>query len=359
MADLMTDTYTYEALANKYGNFYVPAMRLYVNGQDITETMGIAVVDAEISLSLSAASTAVLRISESYNRAKREFDKNIKNKFKLGTIVEVGVGYGSEIRKILKGFVAVLGAEFTDLPCFVVTIMDVRRLMMISGIHHVLHNVENYSDAVKTILENYSKLCTAEIDATNDKLKSPVSQNATDYDFITKELVANGRTGREFFVLLDKVYFRKPRKETRPVMTVELGRELSSFQTEASYVNVEIQISGYNQQEQKTITASALAKSGEPQTSLSSKTPVSCISDLDADTQEKANIRAQALAGVQLAEGQRGKGSSIGLPEIVPGRFIEVVKVEEMVNKKFYVTSVTHRLGEDHFTTEFETGGWI
>lgn len=358
MAGLMTDVCTYDELANKYGNFHVPAIRLYVNGKEVVQDLSLNILSAEISLSLSAANMAVIRMDALYDREKRSFDSGIKNKFKLGTIVEVGIGYGSEIKKILKGFVAFLGAEFIDHPCIVITIMDVRRLMMISGVHHVLHDVKNYSDAVKTILGEYSKLCKAEIDATNDKLEVPLSQNATDYDFIARELAESGRTGREFFVLGDTAYFRKPRKETRPIMKMEYGRELTTFQMESSYTNLKIEVSGYNQQEQDIITASAEAKSKEPQSSLTSKVPVSCISDPEADTQDKAKIRAEALAVAQVIAGQRGKGSCIGLPEIVPGRFVEIVKLEDMVNKKYYITNVKHMFNEESFVTEFEIGGW-
>lgn len=358
MASLMTDTYTYDTLANQYGNFHVPAIRLYVNGKEVVQDMSLNVLSADISLSLSAASTAVIRMDGLYDREKRSFDSSIKNKFKLGTIVEVGIGYVSEIKKVLKGFVAFLGVQFDEYPCIVITIMDVRRLMMISGVHHVLHDVKNYSDAVKQILGQYSKLCKAEIDATKDNLEIPLSQNTTDYDFIARELSGSGRTGREFFVLADTAYFRKPRKETRSIMKLEYGRELMVFEMESAYTNLNIEVSGYNQMEQKIITASAAAKSKESQSSLTSKTPVSCISDPQADTQDKAKVRAEALALEQVTAGQRGRGICIGLPEIVPGRFIEVVKLEEMVNKKYYITNVRHNLGEKLFETEFEIGGW-
>ncbi len=359
MAGLMTDVYTYDDLANKYGNFHIPAIRLYINGREVSQDMSLSILSAEISLSLSAASMAVIRMDARYDKEKRCFDSEVKNKFKLGTIVEVGIGYGSEFKKVLKGFVAFLGAEFIEHPCIVITIMDVRRLMMISGVHHVLHDVKNYSDAVKKILGEYSKLCKAEIDATNDKLETPLSQHATDYDFIARELAGSGRAGREFFVLADTAYFRKPRKETRPIMKLEYGRELTAFQMESGYTNLKIEVSGYHQQEQKIITASATAKSKESQSSLSTKVPVSCISDPEADTQDKAKVRAEALAEAQVTAGQRGKGSCIGLPEIVPGRFIEVVKLEDMVNKKYYITGVQHIINEEYFVTEFEIGGWV
>ncbi len=358
MAGLMSDVYTYEALANKYGGFSVPAVRLYIDGRELSQDMTRSLLSVEISLSLSAASMAVIRIGDTYRKESRTFDQKVKSKWKLGAVVEVGIGYGSEITKVLKGFVALLGAEFSEHPCLVVTVMDVRRLMMISGVHQVLHDVKNYSDAVKTILDGYSRLCSVQIDSTSDQLEAPLSQNATDYDFIAKELAGSGRVGREFFVLGDTAYFRKPAKEKRPVMQIEFGRELQSFQMEAGYLNLEFQVSGYDPLEQQVIRASENAKTAEPQASLFSKTPVSCILDPEANTQDKAKIRAQELAREELAGVQHGQGTCIGLPGIVPGRFIEIVKLEPMANRKYYVTNVRHVINEEFFTTDFETEGW-
>lgn len=358
MADLMTGVYTYEELANKYGNFHVPALRLYVDGKEVPQEVSLNVMSAEISLSLTSASMAVIRMDGGYDRKKRSFDDNIKNRFKLGTIVEIGIGYGSEIKKVLKGYVASMGIEFQDSPSLTLTIMDVRRLMMQSGIHIRCHDVKNYSDAVKEILNEYSKFCKAEIDPTNDKLDRKVSQNSTDYEFIARRMASNGRAGREFFVLADTAYFRKPRKEKRSIMKLEYGRELLQFHMESSYTNLAIEISGGNVTELKNINARAIAKSKEPQVNINYETPVSYILDPEADNQNKAKIRAEALADAEVRAGQRARGVCIGLPEIVPGRFIRIVKLEELVNKKYYITSVRHNFDKNFFKTAFEIGGW-
>lgn len=358
MADLMTDTCTYDSLVNKYANFHVPAIRLYVDGSDAVQDLGLTVQSLEISLSLSTASTAVIHITDLYDLETRTLDSKVKNKFKLGTVVEVGIGYVSEIQKVLKGYVAALKAEFGENTCLVVTVADVRRLMMTGGMHYVLHNVSNYSDAVSTVLEKYSKLCTAEIDATDDQLDRPFSQCSTDYDFITKELIAGGRCEREFLVVGDKAYFRKTGKEKGAVCSVELGRELREFEVESGYTDLQVNVTGYSQKEQNTVTASASAKSTEAQSSLMTQTPIHNIVDPEADTQDKADLRARAYADGRVAMGQNGRGVCVGLPELVPGRYVEIAIPEEMANKKFYITNVTHKIDQEGFSTEFETGGW-
>lgn len=357
MADLMTDTYTYDELVNKYANFHVPAVRLYVNGSDAVQELELEIQSVEISLSLNTESTAVIRLIDLYDLEARSFDSRVKNKFKLGTVVEVGIGYMSEIQKVLKGYVASLGAEFGEQTCLVVTVADVRRLMMTGGVHHVLHEVENYSDAVQSILDEYSKLCTAEVDSTNDQLDRPLSQRSTDYDFITKELIGRGRCEREFLVSGDTAYFREPCKEKDAICTMELGKELRKFSVETGYVDIQVDVIGYNQQEQSTVTASATAKSTESQSSVLAKTPVYNIIDPEADTQDKANMRAQAYARGRQSSEKRGKGVCVGLPELIPGRFVEIAMLEDIANNKFYISNVTHRINKEGFVTEFEAGG--
>lgn len=359
MADLMNDTYTYDSLVNKYGNFHVPAVCLNVNGSDAVADLNLNIQSLQISLFLSQASTAVIRLGEVYDTETRSFDDAVKSKFKLGTVVEVGIGYVSELQTVLKGFVAGLGAEFGENTSLVVTIKDVRELMQTGGIHHVLHDVEHYSDAVKTILNGYSKLCSVEVDATEEQLERPVSQRSNDYDFITRELIGNGRCNREFLVVADKAYFREYKKDTSAICSMELGRELQKFQMESSYTDIQVDVIGYNQQAQTVITATATAKSAEQQSSLMSVTPIHNIIDPEADSQEKADRCAEAYANKLLALGQVGSGKCVGLPELIPGRFVEIDMLEEMANKKYYIEEVTHKIDKQGFVTEFKTGGWL
>lgn len=359
MSDLMSDTCTYDSLVSKYSNFHVPDVRLYVDGSDVVQELTLSIQSVEIFLSLSEASTAVIRLDDVYNQEMRSFDSKVKSKFKLGTVVEIGVGYLSEIQKVLKGYVAILGAEFGENTCLVITVADVRRLMMTSGVHHVLHDVSNYSDAVQTILGEYSKLCSAEIEATDDQLDKPLSQRSTDYDFITKELIATGRCDREFLVLGSKAYFRKPYGKAEAICSLEMGRELQELKVESVYTDLQVDVTGYNQQEQSVVTASATAKSADALSSVMTSTPVHNIVNPEMDTQDRASVCAQSYADRRLGLGQNGRGVCVGLPELVPGRYVEVVMLEEMANKKFYIQKVTHKINNEGFVTEFETGGWV
>lgn len=81
--------------------------------------------------------------------------------------------------------------------------------------------------------------------------------------------------------------------------------------------------------------------------------------DPSADTQAKANEKAKVVAEEKEWEGHSGKGVTVGLPELVPGRFVRVESLERDYDEyQYYIKSVVHEIGKDNFKTVFEIGGW-
>ena len=58
------------------------------------------------------------------------------------------------------------------------------------------------------------------------------------------------------------------------------------------------------------------------------------------------------------SENKKANGTCIGMPEIVPGRFLKISDVDSLINKKFYVTDVTHTINYNGFLTSFAAEGW-
>lgn len=358
MGDLMSGSYSNEKLANKYGNFLVPAYKIKVNGTDLVTAKKLDVAEMVITLSLKAASSVLIKLADLYDEESHSFASEIKSKFKLGTVVEIEIGYLSETTMVFKGYVAGLGVEFEDYPLLTLQLMDARRLMMTGGKKHLLHEVKNYSDAFKAVMGNYSKLCSPVADATSDNLEKPLAQTTNDYNFVTRELIEKGKAPREFFILGDKAYFREPAKVTSAVMKVKYGSELLSFSMMSGYLDVKVVVSGYDPKAQKAVSATAAAKSKDGQSPVISSPPAIYFVDPDADTQEKAKTRADAIAKRELNKVCTGHGTLVGLPEVVPGRFLEVESLDSMADKKYYITEVVHTIDTESFTTSFEIGGW-
>lgn len=239
------------------------------------------------------------------------------------------------------------------------TAMDVRWLMMTDNFHIREHKITNYSDAVGTILKRYQKLCTAVVDATSENFKEGlIYQRASDYDFITKDLIESGKTKREFFVVADKAYFRKPKSADSSMLTLGIGKGLIQFSRTAQYENQTIHVLGFDSSSHTMTEGKAVSKASDKQMDVLGSAGERMITDTSCETDAQAKNKAEALSERFLAKRQRAEGRCIGLPELIPGRFIKLERVDAQMNHKYYITQVTHTYDEDGFYTDFIMEGW-
>ena len=356
MADLMAGSNTYEALAKKYKDFLVPAFKIKVRGQDLVASLNLAVEEISIALSLDAANSCSFTIANAYDRKAGAFAKGIKEQLKLGTVLEVEIGYGSSTTMVFKGYVSELSYEFRDTPVISASALDVRRLMMDGSARMLTHYVQSYSQAFTEVMERYQKICPdLVIDQTDDNLVN-INQTMSDYDFITKDLTL--KAAREFFVLADKAYFRTPQKAQDPLTTLEWGKGLLSFSRNAMYHNAAIRVIGFNEQNKEVLLGEAESKSDDAQTDVIPQPPPTVYTQPDAVEVAQVNKRAESEGKKKKQKTQGGSGTCIGLPEVVPGRFIQLSKLDPDLDNKYYLKSVNHTLGGDGFTTKFNVGGW-
>ncbi len=360
MADLMTSTWEYSSLESQYKNFRVPAVSFTVGGTDLIKK-GVSLKSVEAVLNLEGASSVNVVFNGGYDVKNGSFNSTLKSAAVLGKTVELSLGYQSSLKTIFKGYLSnvriTASADEGYLMEFVA--LDARRLMMTDNNHAREYKIKNYSDAVAEVLKRYAKLCSAKVDATSENLKNGLLwQRGSDYDFITKELIGSGRTDREFFVSVDKVYFRKPRSVSSPVITLKPGGGLISVVRDAEYINRTIEILGFDPASGKSVSGKSAAKTKENMSDPVGGAGEWYISDPACSSASQAGNWAKALADSALTKCQKAEISCVGLPEIIPGRFIKIERVDSLVNKKYYITRVTHRCSEAGFFTDIETEGW-
>lgn len=361
MADLMTATYDYSSLQKKYKGFAVPAAKVVIGGTDLMAMKEAHVTSLEVVLSIEGAGSARVVLGNCYDYKNGSFQAKLKNLAVLGKTVEVSLGYGSSLLTVFKGFLfstgMVLDAE--EGISFEIMALDVRRLMMSDNFHAAEHSIKNYSDAVTTIMKRYQKLCTAKIENTSENFQDGViRQNASDYDFIVRDLIGSGLVEREFFVVADKAYFRKPRSVSSVLLTLGIGKGLIRFSRNAEYENQKFLVCGFDPVSGKAVEGSAVSKATDSLTDALGGAGERIIMDPACISSAQAGNMAKNLAAIALAKRQRAEGSCVGLPEIIPGRFLKLERVDSQMNQKYYVTRVTHTYDEDGFLTAFETEGW-
>lgn len=360
MADLMTATWDFENLESQYKNFRAPAVSFTVGGTDLVKK-GLAMESVEAVLSMDGASSVSVVFNDCYDVKNGSFNSTLKSAAVLGKTVELSLGYQSSLQKVFKGYLSNVRVSASADTGFTLELvaLDARRLMMSGNNHTRQFKIKNYTDAVSEILKTYAKLCSASVDATSEGFKDGlIWQNGSDYDFIVNELIGTGRCDREFFIAVDKAYFRKVKSVSAPVIKLQPGRGLVSFVRDAAYVNQTFEVLGFDPVNDTAVSGKAKAASTDQMTGALQSPGEWFVSDPACVSASVASQRAAVLVRHALDESQKAEIGCIGLPELIPGRYIEIGRVDSMVNKKYYITKVTHRFDYSGFRTYLQTEGW-
>ncbi len=359
MADLMTAVWEFEKLQTQYKNFRVPAMSFLVGGTDLVKK-NVGVQRMEAVLTMDGASSVSVEFSNCYEVKNGSFNSELKSAAVPGKTVELHLGYLSSLQKVFRGYLSNVRVRASAEDGYVMEFvaLDARRLMMTDNSRQREYKIKNYSDAVTEILKRYAKLAGAQVDATNEQLQEGlIWQDGSDYDFIMSGLIGSGLTDREFFAAVDKLYFRKPRSVSSPVISLRPGGGLMSLRTDAEYKNIRYEVLGFDPAARTPVSGKAEAKSDRIADALGGPgewyvSDPSCVSASQGET------RAKSMARQSADKSRKAEISCIGLPELIPGRFLKIERVDSEVNKKYYIRKVTHTFDEEGFRTTVETEGW-
>lgn len=142
------------------------------------------------------------------------------------------------------------------------------------------------------------------------------------------------------------------------MLTLAIGKGLKSFRRSASYLNQKIQFLGQELGTDKALKGEALAKSSGQQVSALSDPGLVVESAPDCHSETELKRRAENRARELEDMNSRAYASCVGLAEIVPGRYINIDCVDGSVDRKYYVTGVTHSYSMGGFVTSMEIEGW-
>ena len=158
---------------------------------------------------------------------------------------------------------------------------------------------------------------------------------------------------------VDKFYFRKPRSVSSVCISLKPGSGLMEFSSDAEYVNCIYKVVGYDNTKGENVSGESAAKASNPITNAIGAPGEWYLSDPACESKAQADNRAKGMARLAVQRAQKAVLKCIGLPEIIPGRFVKVERVDATVNKKYYVKQVVHHFEPDEgFTTEIITEGW-
>ncbi len=373
-------TLTFDGLEKTYQNFYIPQTAVFFGGSAFKNKDNYLLDDFHIELTCGfEASIASFRIYNVYDPDEASFKYSaIKSQVCLGNTLDIVMGYMGVGRTVFHGFVAGLDFHFerSGLPYIEVTGMDVKGIMMANSYSQQIA-AASYSAAVRQILERtvYSNIVQGmnlRIESTPETSggsglaggmggtgdSSPVTIEMvaeSDYEFVVK---AAKRYNFEFFCDKTTVYFRPAKSDTTPQAELSIGGGISDF-------NVGYSITGLvGSVETRSVDAGTgkIMKSSKKLTaSLDSKARALVKSaqkvyiDPTIQSQQDADARAESLFETMRYQLGSFTATCVGIPDLSPGRFLNVKGMGEPADNNFYITTVTHQFSsEEGYRTMLE-----
>lgn len=357
-------SYTFDDLNKKYDRFSAPCYEITVGGKKLSES-GITVTTLEVELSADGtAGGCSFVIDGQYNHEHSKWENKALDLIKPGAELAVRGGYVKD-KEIFFGYVDDYTVEFQEdgPPRLTVSGLD--------GLGYLMSFREPYYGGKKKAAEIIKSILQKSVSAGFAKkvtmgrlpdFETPILKEQVD-DWKFLNLMA-ARYGVTLFAVDGELIFDNVASKTSPIVTLSFGKGLMSFQKRVSLAHQvgKVVILGRDVN-QKAIKgeASKVSIGG------SGKTAAQLVSGLEkAVLREFSEFARTQKECEQLAQGRldgiamgfvSGGGTCIGIPELIPGRYIKIDGVDAKSNGTYFVTKVRHLFELNGYLTTFEIKG--
>ncbi|MCR5425221.1 MAG: hypothetical protein K6E81_00120 [Lachnospiraceae bacterium] len=364
----------FDSLKKTYQNFSYPVASVKVNDKDImANKKGIVVGDIEVENTCNfEASIATFRIYNAFDPSVTAFHfKAVKNYVAIGSTVTISMGYEPVLMEVFRGFISRVNFQYErdGIPAIVVTAMDIKGIMMANNYARQI-KAEFYSDAVKKIFEQsaYKKLQSNgairkfEITDTPDKNAATTQSGEktsdrtiemvveSDYEFVVK---AAKKYNYEFFSVGDVVYFRKAKDSKDVLMKISPSTGLRYFNVGYDITGLvgtievrNVDVGRAKVMSAKTKSSNKISKGNKAKALVSGQQKV--YIDPTADSTDEIKHRMNYLMEDMAYRFGTLECEIFGLPDLIPGSFVELQGLGDGASNQFYITSVRHVMDGEH-----------
>lgn len=356
-------TATITQLEGTHSNFYVPAFRIEVGGEDIVAKKFLEVSTVQVDNTLKGADRFTFTVNSTFNFETREF-AHLTDLFAFGAAVVIYMGYheGGALTLMHRGIITAVQTSFpaSGLPQINVSGYD-RTYCMGKGKRSRNWADKTDSEVVSLVAREYG-LNPIVVDT---QVKFPKTEQSQESDLQFLEKLAE-RNGYEIYAFDNDLYFQPPGNDKEAVVELEWGKGLKTFSPE---INISEQISkvevrGWDIKNKQEIVgvsgqgdekgresneqsgAEIVKKICKEQGELKIRVPV--FSKQEAERRADAILKARSEMFVQ------GGGESIGLPEILADKNVSLLGLGKLFSKTYYVEQSTHTVSTSGYNTAFK-----
>ena len=357
-------SYTYAQLAKDHQDFIAPGFEIEVDGKALSPgKFTIPGVEVEISAAGTAGGCS-FAIEGQYDFETSKWVNDAAKLIKPGAKLVVKGGYVKR-KELFYGYVDDYALDFDSegTPYIAVEGLDgLGYLMNMCG--PIYAGEKKAKQIVQTILQKsqsagYAKSIT--VGDLSDYEAPIIKEQTDDWEFLN---TLAERYGATLFAVGGELIYDNVVTKTSPILTLTVGRSIRRFTKRVSLAHqvgkVEVMGRDINHKAINGI-ASKVTAGGE------GKTAAEWVSGLkDAVLRERSEFVRTQKECETLAQNRlnsiamnfvSGEGECIGLPELIPGRYLKIDGGDDHTNGTYFLTKVCHRFSLNGYTTTFEVKG--
>ncbi|MGI9303716.1 MAG: phage late control D family protein [Gammaproteobacteria bacterium] len=282
--------------------------------------------------------------------------------FEPGNEVEIWLGYVDALHKVMLAEITSLEPVFEadESPMLTVRGYDLRHRLLRGRRTRSFTKMKD-----SAIARQIAGDAGLQAKVTDSKVSQDyvLQHNQTDLDFLQERA---GRIGYEVFVRSKTLYFQPPQNKATEGNTVTLSTadilEFSARLSTDSQVG-ELVVRGWDVNKKEAIVGKA--KAGEESTRMGGSKSGASLTDKAFGKSSMAGASEAVLSKAeadQMALGQfnelalayiSGEGTCRGEPKLRAGTVVKIEGAGKKFSGPYYVTSTTHSVSEDGFTTAF------
>lgn len=368
---------TIPQLEGKYGDFYVPAFKVLVDGQDLVAQLFLEITTVQVDNTLKGADRFSFTVNSAFNAQTRQFappedfSRSQTRKvdyfddlFRFGSAVEIHFGYQDyrSLTLVHRGLITSVQTSFpaTGLPQINVSGYDLS-YPMTKGKRSRNWDKKKDSEVVALIANEYG-LTPVTVDTQVVLAKIEQSQES-DFQFLEK---LAERNGYEFYTFDKQLIFRPPANNLDAVVTLEWGKGLVSFSPEINIAEQisKVEVRGWDVANKKEIVGKAQA-GDEPGRDANRRSGAEVIKTICKDagelkiripvySEDEAKHYAEAILKKRAEQLVQGSGEAIGVPDLLADTNIELLGLGTKFSRTYYVEQSTHTISSSGYRTTFK-----
>ena len=357
-------TYTYSALAKKHDNFTAPGFEISVGGKKLSEgKFTIPRLEVEMSATGTAGGCS-FTVEGQYDFKNRKWTNDAADLIKPGAKLVVEGGYVKH-QEMFYGYVDDITLAFRPDGAPIISVNGLDGLGYLMNMCEPFHAGEKKpKQIVQSVLQKSQSAGFAKkikVGSLSGFETPIVKEGIDDWKFLC--MMAE-RYGASILAIDGEMIFDTLMTKTAPILTLTMGQNIRKFTRRVSFAHqvgkVEILGRDINEQpikgEAMSVTVGGKGKIAADWISGLKKS-VKVERDEFVRTEQECKKLAQNRFNSMCMGFVSGEGECIGIPELIPGRYLKVDGGDDMTNGTYFLTKVVHHFRMDKFTTSFEYKG--